>query len=158
SFTIAVLAIFAVLVYQFKSFRQPFIIFSTIPLAIVGSVIALFLSGNNISFTAMIGLTSLAGIVINNAIILVDFANRRRAEGDSTEEALIFAGEIRFVPIVLTAATTIGGLLPLTLFGGLMWNPMGWAIIGGLITSTALTLLVVPVLYELLSRDINEAV
>ncbi len=156
SFTIAVLAIFAVLVYQFKSFRQPFIIFSTIPLAIVGSIIALFLSGNNISFTAMIGLTSLAGIVINNAIILVDFANRRRAEGDSTEEALISAGEIRFVPIVLTAATTIGGLLPLTLFGGLMWNPMGWAIIGGLITSTALTLLVVPVLYKLLSRDITE--
>ncbi len=152
SFVIAILAIFAVLVYQFKSFRQPFIIFTSIPLAIIGSIIALFLSGNDISFTAMIGLTSLAGIVINNAIILVDFANSRRAHGDSIEEALVSAGEIRFVPIILTAATTVAGLLPLTLFGGHMWNPMGWAIIGGLITSTALTLLVVPVLYKLMAN------
>ncbi len=149
NFIIALIGIFATLVLQFKSFRQPFIIFTTIPLAIIGAILALLATGNSFSFTAMIGLTSLAGIVVNNAIILVDYANELRRGGMELETAVQVSSETRFMPILLTATTTIGGLLPLTLFGGTMWGPMGWAIIGGLTTSTFLTLFVTPVLYKL---------
>lgn len=149
---IALISIFAVLVLQFRSFIQPLIIFSAIPLAIIGSVWALMISGYTFSFTAFIGLTSLVGIVINNSIILVDFTNRLKEEGRSMHEALQIAGETRFTPIVLTTLTTVGGLLPLTLQGGTMWAPMGWTIIGGLLVSTMLTLLVVPVLFSVFER------
>ncbi len=149
---IALISIFAVLVLQFKSYIQPLIIFSAIPLAIIGSVWALFISGFTFSFTAFIGLTSLVGIVINNSIILVDFTNQLKQEGKTTQEALQIAGETRFTPIILTTLTTVGGLLPLTLQGGTMWAPMGWTIIGGLLVSTFLTLLIVPALYSLFEK------
>jgi multidrug efflux pump subunit AcrB len=150
---IALISIFAVLVLQFRSFVQPLIIYAAIPLAIIGSIWALLITGNTFSFTSFIGLTSLIGIVINNSIILVDFTNQLRKEGKSMAEALQIAGETRFIPIILTTLTTIGGLLPLTLRGGTMWAPMGWTIIGGLLVSTFLTLLVVPVLYSLLVKE-----
>jgi multidrug efflux pump subunit AcrB len=150
---IALISIFAVLVLQFKSYIQPLIIFSAIPLAIIGSVWALFISGFTFSFTAFIGLTSLVGIVINNSIILVDFTNQLKLEGKTTREALQIAGETRFTPIILTTLTTVGGLLPLTLQGGTMWAPMGWTIIGGLLVSTFLTLLIVPALYSLFDKN-----
>ena len=150
---VAIIGIFAVLVLQFRSYTQPLIVFSAIPLAIIGSVIALLITGNSFSFTAFIGLTSLVGIVVNNSIILVDYTNQLRREGKSIINALKQAGETRFIPIVLTTATTVGGLLPLTLGGGTLWAPMGWTIIGGLIVSTVLTLLVVPVLYKLFSKE-----
>ncbi len=150
---IAVISIFAVLVLQFRSYSQPVIVFAAIPLAIVGSVVALLLTGNSFSFTAFVGFTSLVGIVVNNSIILVDYANKLRAEGKGRYEAIVEAGETRFVPILLTTATTIGGLLPLTLGGGSLWAPMGWTIIGGLAASTFLTLLIVPILYKLFTRD-----
>jgi len=148
---IAIISIFAVLILQFRSFKQPLIIFAAIPLAIIGSVWALFLAGLTFSFTAFIGLSGLIGIVINNSIILVDYTNQlRRDKALSLMEALQKAGETRFTPIILTTLTTIGGLLPLTLSGGLLWAPMGWTIIGGLLVSTFLTLIVVPVLYKVL--------
>jgi multidrug efflux pump subunit AcrB len=150
---VAIIGIFAVLVLQFRSYRQPLIVFAAIPLAIIGSVIALLITGNSFSFTAFIGLTSLVGIVVNNSIILVDYTNQLRQEGKDIVTALKQAGETRFIPIVLTTATTVGGLLPLTLGGGTLWAPMGWTIIGGLIVSTVLTLLVVPVLYKLFSTE-----
>ncbi len=149
---IALIAIMAVLVLQFRSYTQPLIVFAAIPLAIVGSVLALLITRNTFSFTAFIGITSLVGIVINNSIILVDYTNRLRREGKDLVAALKEAGETRFIPIVLTTATTVAGLLPLTLGGGTMWAPMGWAIIGGLIASTGLTLIVVPVLFEFFTR------
>lgn len=150
---VAMIGIFGVLVLQFRSFSQPLIVFTAIPLAMIGAVLALFVTGNTFSFTAFVGLTSLVGIVVNNSIILVDYINQLRAEGMGRLAALREAGETRFMPIVLTTATTIGGLLPLTLQGGTMWAPMGWTIIGGLLASTVLTLIVVPVLYNIFTPE-----
>lgn len=147
---IAVISIFSVLVLQFRSFKQPLIIFVAIPFAFTGMIWALLITRNTFSFTAFVGLTSLVGIVVNNSIILVDYINKLRERGKSLLEALKQAAEIRLTPIVLTALTTIGGLLPLTLRGGSMWAPMGWTIIGGLLVSTLLTLVIVPVTYKLL--------
>ena len=158
---IALLGIFAVLVLQFRSFVQPLIIFAAIPFAVTGAIFGLWITGYTFSFTAFVGLTSLVGIVVNNSIILVDYANQIRATarkkyGIETKKdisnAIIESGKTRLLPILLTTLTTIGGLLPLTLSGSSMWSPMGWAIIGGLIVSTLLTLLVVPILYQWLTK------
>lgn len=154
---IAILGILGVLVLQFRSFSQPLIIIVAVPLAVIGSIPALLLTGFTFSFSAFIGLTSLVGIVVNNSIILVDYANQLIKSGKSVVEAVMEAGETRFNPIILTTLTTIGGLLPLTLSNSTMWSPMGWVIIGGLIASTALTLIVVPVLYKLFTRKVVAA-
>ena len=147
---IAIISILSVLVLQFRSFRQPLIVFLAIPFAVTGMIWALWITGNTFSFTAFIGLTSLVGIVVNNSIILVDYINKLRERGEGLNEALQLAAETRLTPIVLTALTTIGGLLPLTLRGGTLWAPMGWTIIGGLFVSTILTLVIVPVIYKVL--------
>ena len=148
---VAMLGIFSVLVMQFRSFKQPLIVFSAIPFAATGAFFALFITGYTFSFTAFVGLTSLVGIVVNNAIILIDYANQKLIEGEDKAAAIMEAAKTRMTPILLTTVTTIGGLLPLTLSGSSMWSPMGWAIIGGLLVSTLLTLFVVPVLYVYLS-------
>lgn len=150
---IAAISILSVLVLQFRSFRQPLIVFVAIPFAFTGMIWALLITGTTFSFSAFVGLTSLVGIVVNNSIILVDYINKLRSRGLALDEALVQAAETRLTPIVLTALTTIGGLLPLTLRGGSMWAPMGWTIIGGLLVSTILTLLMVPVIYKLLERN-----
>jgi len=147
---IAVISILAVLVLQFRSVKQPLIVFVAIPFAFTGMIWALLITGNTFSFTAFVGLTSLVGIVVNNSIILVDYINKLRERGESLNFALQHAAEIRLTPIVLTALTTIGGLLPLTMRGGTIWAPMGWTIIGGLMVSTILTLIIVPVTYKIL--------
>ena len=152
---IALISIFAVLVLQFRSFSKPLIIFAAIPLALIGSVWALLITGNSFSFTAFIGFTSLVGIVINNSIILVSYTNQLRNSGIKTTEAVITAGKTRFTPIILTTLTTIGGLLPLTLQGGSLWAPLGWTIIGGLLVSTFLTLIIVPLLYFIFTKDLE---
>jgi len=149
---IAIISILSVLVLQFRSFKQPLIVFLAIPFAVTGMIWALWITGNTFSFTASIGLTSLVGIVVNNSIILVDYINKLRERGKPLNEALQLAAETRLTPIVLTALTTMGGLLPLTLKGGTLWAPMGWTIIGGLLVSTVLTLVIVPVIYKLLER------
>ena len=149
---IALISIFAVLVLQFRSLRQPLLVFIAIPFAFTGMIWALLITGNTFSFTAFVGLTSLVGIVVNNSIILVDYINVLRRRGVNLREALVTAAETRLTPIFLTALTTIAGLIPLTLRGGSMWAPMGWTIIGGLLVSTLLTLLIVPVSYYLLER------
>jgi multidrug efflux pump subunit AcrB len=147
---VAVMGIFAVLVMQFGSFRQPLVVFAALPFAAVGAILSLYITGYSFSFTAGVGMTSLVGIVVNNSIILVDYANQLRANGLKVTEAMLEAAQTRLIPIVLTSLTTILGLLPLTLSGSSMWAPMGWVIMGGLAVSTLLTLYVVPVLYRLL--------
>jgi len=150
---IALMAIFALLVLQFRSFTQPFIVFAAIPLAIIGSILALFLFGYTFSFTAFIGLTTLFGIVVNNSIILVDYSNQLvRLDGMSVHRAVIESAKTRFVPILLTTTTTIFGLVPLAMGGGTLFAPMSLVMIGGLTTSTMLTLLVVPALYKLFTK------
>ncbi|MCL6270461.1 efflux RND transporter permease subunit [Sansalvadorimonas sp. 2012CJ34-2] len=151
---VALMGIFAVLVLQFKSFSQPAIIFAAIPFAMTGSILALLLTGHTFSFTALVGLTSLVGIVVNNSIILVDYANQLRHAGHDLTSSITESAKTRLLPIILTTLTTVGGLLPLTLGGSSMWAPMGWSIIGGLLVSTLLTLFVVPVLYLLFTRRV----
>jgi multidrug efflux pump subunit AcrB len=149
----AVLGILAVLVLQFGSIVQAMIILAAIPLSVVGAFPALLLTGYTFSFTAFIGFTSLVGIVVNNSTILVDYANQLMDDGASVTAAIREASATRFSPILLTTLTTIGGLLPLTLTDTELWSPLGWVIIGGLLVSTLLTLIVVPVLYHLLTTE-----
>ena len=124
------------LVLEFGSFKSTLIVLTVVPFGIAGGIIALALTGNTISFTATIGFIALIGIETKNSILLVDFTNRLRAEGVPLDEAIERAGEIRFLPILLTSATAIGGLLPLALQNSGMYSPLAWVIIGGLISST----------------------
>jgi len=119
---------------------------------IVGGILALLATGYTLSFTAMIGFVALIGIEIKTSILLVDFTDQLRGEGLSLDDAVEKAGAIRFVPIVLTTLTAIGGLLPLALQGSGLYSPLAWVIIGGLISSTLIARLVTPVLYKMLVR------
>ena len=148
---IAVFMIFAILVLEFGSFRGTAVVASVIPLGIIGGLLFLFMTGHTLSFTAMIGFVALVGIEIKNSILLVDFTNQLRARGEDLDAAIQTAGEVRFLPIVLTTLTAVGGLMPLALSGSALYAPLAWVIIGGLITSTLLSRLVTPVLYKLLA-------
>ncbi len=152
SMMIAVILIFAILVYQFSSFRQAFIVMLTVPLSFVGVVAGMFISDFPFSLATFIGLVSLTGIVVNDAIVVVDFINQGRKRGLKVRDAIIEAGINRLRPVMLTTATTIGGLLPLflNLSGGAeFWQPLTGAVIFGLAFATILTLLVIPVAYSL---------
>ena len=151
---VALFGIFAILVLEFGSFRATLIVLTVVPLGIMGGLLMLLLTGNDISFVASIGFVALIGIEIKNSILLVDFTNQLRAEGLSLDEAIERAGETRFLPILLTSATAIGGLLPLALQNIALYSPMAWVIIGGLITSTLLARLVTPVIYKLIPPDV----
>lgn len=151
SLAFALLAIFAVLVLQFNSLTQPLVVFSAIPFAFIGSILALYLTGWSFSFFAFVGFTSLVDIVVNNSIILVDYTNQLIQQGLPKFDAIVQACQTRFKPIVLTSLTTILGLLPLTLGKTNLWSPLGWTIIGGMLTSTFLVLLLVPILYNYFS-------
>ncbi|ULL14404.1 AcrB/AcrD/AcrF family protein [Paenibacillus sp. H1-7] len=149
---IVVLLIYIIMVMQFQSLSIPVLILSTVYLAAGGAVIGLFLTNSPIGFMALMGLVSLAGIVVRNGIILVEFIEQAREEGLPLYEAVAEAGKARLRPILLTMATAIGGLLPMTIMGGNLWRPMGITIISGLIYSTLLTLIVVPSLFVILAR------
>ena len=152
---VAVFMILAILVLEFSTFKSTLIVASVIPLGLVGGLVALFITGNTLSFTAMIGFVALVGIEIKTSILLVDFTNQLREGGMALDDAIQRAGEVRFVPIVLTTLTAIGGLLPLALEGSSLYSPLAWVIIGGLVSSTVLSRLVTPVMYKLLAPTIE---
>ena len=143
--------ILALLIVQFNSFRKTFIVLSTIPLGLIGVIAGLLVFRSFFGFFAFLGLISLAGIVINNAIVLIDRIQiELDRSGRASIEAIVAAAQQRFRPILLTTCTTTLGLIPLYLGGGLMWEPMAVAIMVGLLFATVITLLFVPVLYEIL--------
>jgi len=152
---VAVFGILAVLVLEFGSFRSMLIVAGVIPLGIAGGLLGLLVTGYTLSFMATIGLVALIGIQIKNSILLVDFGNQLREQGVPLEEAIARAGEIRFLPILLTSATAIGGLLPLAVQGSGLYSPLAIVIIGGLITSTLIGGIVTPVMYRLLPPKIE---
>ena len=152
---VAVFGILAVLVLEFGSFRSMMIVAGVIPLGVAGGLVALLATGYTLSFTATIGLVALIGIQIKNSILLVDFSNQLREQGVGLDEAIARAGEIRFLPILLTSATAIGGLMPLAVQGSGLYSPLAIVIIGGLISSTLLGGIVTPVMYRLLPPKIE---
>jgi len=144
--------VYVIMAIQFESLVHPLVIMLTIPLAFVGTVLALKILGLNLSIVVFLGMIMLAGIVVNNAIVFVDYINKLRERGMERAEAIVTAGQVRLRPILMTTMTTVLGLLPLALGvgdGAEIRAPMAIAVISGLITSTALTLLVIPVVYSL---------
>jgi len=152
---IALLGIVAILVLEFGNFKSTLIVLTVVPFGIAGGIVLLGLTGNTISFTATIGFIALIGIETKNSILLVDFTNRLRAEGVPLDEAIERAGEVRFLPILLTSATAIGGLLPLALQNSAMYSPLAWVIIGGLLSSTLVARIVTPAIYKLIPPAIE---
>jgi len=151
---LAIFLVFAVMAIQYESLVNPLVIMAAIPLALVGVVLALMLAGLPMSAPVMLGVILLAGIVVNNGILLVEYFEIRRAGGTPRLEAVLAAAPLRVRPIVMTVLTTVVGMLPLALNsaeGGELMNPMAVAVIGGLTLSTLLTLFVVPCLYLTLS-------
>lgn len=153
---VALFLIYLMLVLQFHSFIQPLVIFLTIPLALIGSVLGLLLLRQPLSFMAFIGMVSLTGLVIRNAILLIDFINDARSRGLVIEKACEDAVERRFRPIVLSAVTTTVGLVPLALSGSSLFVPLAIALIFGLLVATLLTMVIIPVVYSLLVRENTE--
>lgn len=153
---VTLFGVIAILVLEFRTFKGTLIVASVIPLGVVGGLAALFLSGYTLSFTASIGFIALMGIEVKNSILLVDFTNQlREEEGLSVTEAIRKAGETRFVPILLTTLTAIGGLVPLVLERSALYSPLALVLTGGLVSSTILARIVTPVLYSLLPPDLE---
>ena len=149
---VALFTIFGILVWEFGRFREALVVAGVIPLGTFGGLIALLVTGNAMSFLAVIGFVALIGIEIKNSILLVDFTTQLRERGYELREAVERAGEVRFLPVLLTSVTAIGGLMPLALFGGNLYGPLAIVLIGGLISSTLLSRIVTPAMYLLVVR------
>ena len=144
-----------VLILEFRTFKSTLIVLSVIPLGVIGGVVMLWLTGNPMSFVAIVGFIGLAGIEVKNSILLVDFTNQLRAEGKGLDEAIKEAGELRFLPIVLTSLTAIGGLTPIALSSNPLISPLALVLIGGLISSTLLSRIITPVVYKLIPPKVE---
>ena len=146
---------YLVMASQFESMKMPFIIMFSIPFAFTGVMLAHLITGTTMSVISMVGGVMLVGIVVKNAIVLVDYINLMRERGLALEEAIVVSGQSRLRPVLMTSLTTILGMLPLAMStgsGSEIWSPMGIAVIGGLIFSTIVTLIVVPVMYHIILR------
>jgi multidrug efflux pump subunit AcrB len=154
---VTVFMFIAMLILLFRTFKSTLIVLSVIPLGVVGAAVALWLTGNSLSFVAIIGLIALAGIEVKNTILLVDFTNQLREQGKNLEDAIREAGEVRFLPIVLTSLTAIGGLIPIAISTNPLIAPLAIVLIGGLISSTLLSRIVTPVIYKLMPPKVIAA-
>ncbi|TAE12540.1 MAG: efflux RND transporter permease subunit [Bacteroidetes bacterium] len=157
--TVIILTVFlfiAVLILQFKTFKGILIVLSVIPLGVIGGVVMLWLTGNPMSFIAIIGFIGLAGIEVKNSILLVDFTNQLRESGVDINTAIEQAGDLRFLPVVLTSLTAIGGLIPLAINPNPQISPLALVLIGGLISSTILSRIVTPVMYKLIPPSVTQ--
>lgn len=152
------LVIFAILLFQFRNFSQPFVILLTIPLSVIGAIVGLFVTRQPLSFTSMLGIVSLMGIVVNNAIVLLDYINSERSSGVSLEQACEQAADKRFRPIMLTTTTTVVGLVPLIMGGDNLFTPMSISLLSGLMISTLLTLVVIPVVYAVIENKFTNKI
>lgn len=156
AFVLALTLIYIVMAAQFESLKYPFVIMFTVPLMVIGVAIGLYLTNTPIGITAIIGIIVLAGIVVNNAIVIVDYINKKKEEGMGSHEAIVVAVKDRTRPVMMTATTTILGLLPLAFGigeGSEINQPMGITVIGGLISSTLLTLFIIPIVYSLFDKE-----
>jgi hydrophobic/amphiphilic exporter-1 (mainly G- bacteria), HAE1 family len=152
---VSLILVYLIMASQFESLKMPFIIMFSIPFAFSGVAIALYLTHTSLSAISGIGAVMLIGIVVKNAIVLVDFINLMRERGYELYEAIAISGRSRLRPVIMTSATTILGMLPLALSkgsGSELWSPMGVAVIGGLIFSTMVTLIIVPIVYAMFSK------
>ncbi len=152
---VALVIVYIILLIQFNSFKQPLIILTSVLLSTIGAIIALKVFNQDLSFTVFLGIISLMGIVVNNAILLIEYIERARKHGHAIDEACVDAVDKRFRPIILTSATTIMGLIPLILSRSSFFTPMAISLMGGLIFSTLLTLIVVPVAYSFFNEDVS---
>jgi multidrug efflux pump subunit AcrB len=152
---IAAFGLLGVLVLEFRTFRGTLIVASVMPLGAGGGLVALYLAGYTLSFTASIGFIALMGIEIKNSILLVDYTNQLRRAGASLDLALQQAGAARFVPVLFTTLTALGGLIPLVLERSALYSPLAVVLVGGLVSSTVLARIVTPVLYRLLPPPIE---
>jgi multidrug efflux pump subunit AcrB len=155
-FLIGVLIIYLILGAQFRSYVQPIVILFTVPFAFTGAVLGLLVSGNPFSVATLFGMVALAGVAVNDAIVLISFVNEAKERGVPPEEAVVQAGRLRLRPVILTSVTTIGGLLPMAMgLGGmsLTWGPLANTIVWGLVVATALTLCFIPAVYLVLVHD-----
>ena len=158
---VGLILVYLIMVAQFQSLRSPFIVLFTIPLAFTGGMLALLICGQDVSVVSMMGFVMLMGVVVNNAIVLVDCINRFRLEGMEMDEAIINAGAVRMRPVLMTAVTTILGLLPLAIgigTGAEMVQPVAIVCIGGLVYATLMTLVIIPVMYRIFAKKHMENV
>ena len=152
---LSLLLVYLVMASQFESLKMPFIIMFSIPFAFTGVILALYITNTNLSVIAALGAIMLVGIVVKNAIVLVDYINLMRDRGYALDEAIVLSGRSRLRPVLMTALTTILGMLPLALSSGEgseIWSPMGISVIGGLIVSTFITMIIVPVVYRVFTK------
>ncbi|MFH2043261.1 MAG: efflux RND transporter permease subunit [Acidobacteriota bacterium] len=156
AFCLAVLLVYMIMAAQFESLKHPFIILFTLPMGMIGAVWALFITGQTLNVISIIGMVMLAGIVVNDAIVKIDYTNRMRREGKTVREAILEASRVRLRPILITTVTTAFGLFPMSLGlgkGSELQQPLAITVIGGLLIATFLTLILIPVFYELFEKQ-----
>jgi multidrug efflux pump subunit AcrB len=152
---VSFLAIYLALVLQFNSVTQPLLVYAAVPFGIVGGLIGLLIFRSSFGFMAFLGVASLAGLIISHVIVLFDFIDEMRHKGEPLRRAVVDAGLARLRPVVVTVLATVGGLIPLAMEGGPLWEPMCYVQIAGMLVATVVTLVLVPVLYVVFVEDLH---